>query len=52
VLLFRDLEKIHLHGVSRGIVFAADKFLLSYSETRGHALHVLLSVHVMEFSES
>lgn len=39
-------------GVSRGIVFAADKFLLSYSESRGHTLHVLLSVHVMEFSES
>ncbi len=49
---FGSTAAIIEYGVSRGIVFAADKFLLSYSETRGHTLHVLLSVHVMEFSES
>ena len=36
--LFNDWTNLHYNS--------------EYSETRGHALHVLLSVHVMEFSES
>ena len=51
-VLFRDLEEVNLHRFSRGVIFAADEFLLSHSETVCHTLYVPPSVHVMELSLS